>query len=155
MVCWTAVIYQHFFNMNCFNIHGLCLTGKVSTLLSVGKVELWELIWLCPEVERCIMQHEPGPLLPKTAYGRCWPAYWWLDSTFICLSKHRLPAPPSHLILGRERCGWSLIHAKPVYKKQSVFLCCCLQSGAQNADAMQPGDHRAGTFGPHYRNHER
>lgn len=115
-------------------------------VLAKQKVEQWELIglWLSCEVERCIMQDEPDPPLPETVDGGCWPAYWWPHSTFFCSSKHR--SQPS--VWGLWSCGRSLIDAKPVFKKTAgVPVLLSAVRSSQNADAMQRGDHRPGTYG--------
>lgn len=75
-------------------------------VLAKTKVKLWESIWpgLSCEVERCIIQDELEPLLPKAVNERCWPPYRWLDSTFF-LPQVKAGALANHLPQLCVRCG--------------------------------------------------
>lgn len=90
-------------SISCSDIYGQSLKEKGGYLLEFGaRRELIGLRLSC-EVARHIMQEEPDTLVRGTVDGRCWPVYWWLDSTFFFawVSTH------THRRTHIDRdCGW-------------------------------------------------
>ena len=87
---WVMWTYEHSFRATIFICMSRVSQGSEAQLthefvLADKKVHQWESIWpwLSCEVERCIMQDKLDPLLPKTVDTKCWPAGWWLDTTFF------------------------------------------------------------------------